>query len=491
VHKVKKPVDFGFLDFTTLELRRQACEAEVALNRRLAPDVYLGVVPVTRTEHGPHTYGGQGEVVDYAVHMRRMPDAGRLDVLLAAGGLTDAHLEELATTLAAFHREARADDETARFGTPELVGVNVQENFAQTLDSRHAHLTDEEAYEIEQWQRGYLVSCADRFAARVASGHVRDGHGDLRLEQIYVAPDGALRILDCIEFNERFRFADVAADVAFFSMDLAFRGRVDLAERFLALYSREASDHDLYAVVDFYESYRAYVRAKIAAMLAGDESAPMPDRERAAAEARRYFMLALAAERRPLIPPSVIAVGGLIASGKSTTSDELSRTIGAPVVDSDRTRKHMVGARFTDKLYDGSWAGAYDPAFTEEVYDEVYRRAGVVLESGRPVVLDASFRSVSMRARAKALAEAHGVPFRFVECVAPAEVCKARLVERAKSASVSDGRLEIFDDFAKRWEPPAELGAEEHVRLVTSGDIEQTLRALTDRLPSWPDGLRS
>jgi predicted kinase len=275
-------------------------------------------------------------------------------------------------------------------------------------------------------------------------------------------------------------------------MDLAHRGRVDLAERFLALYARESNDFDLYPLVDFYESYRAYVRAKVSTMLAADAGAALPVRERAKRAARRYFLLALAAPRKPVLPPRVIAVGGVIATGKSTVADRLSSVIGAPVVETDRTRKHMLGARPTEKLYEGTWSGAYDPAFTEEVYDEVYRRASRVLASGRTVILDASFRSPSMRARARSLAAEHRVPFVFVECVAPRDACLARLAERAKGESVSDGRAEIFDAFVARFEPVTrnELTPGEHVVLDTSGPLDRTLAELADTLPTW-EGLNT
>ncbi len=493
VYKVKKPVDFGFLDFSTRDRRRDACEAEVSLNRELSPDVYHGLIPVVRSEDGEHSLGGEGEVVDWAVHMRRLSDRDRLDQRLARGSLSDEGITELACQIARFHAGARADETTARFGDIEVIRTNVVENFAQTHDTVLSHVTPEEAEEIEAWQLRFLEEHADLFAARVAHGHVRDGHGDLRLEQIYLHDEGDVRILDRIEFNERFRFGDVCADVAFLSMDLAFRGRVDLAERFLAVYAREANDFDLFPLVDFYESYRAYVRAKIASMTAADEGIDEATRTRAADEARRYYLLSLAVEHEAIIPPRVVAVGGVIASGKSTIADRLSAMLGAPVVETDRTRKHMLGARPTEKVHEGSWSGAYDPAFTEKVYDEVYRRAGQVLASGRPVILDASFRSEEMRARALRLARKHGVPFEHVECLCDRETCLARLAERAKHESVSDGRAEIFDDFVTKYRSPSESergSFDGYLRLDTTAPLEESLRVLGGHFPTW-DGLNA
>lgn len=490
VYKVKKPVDFGFVDFSTGDRRREACEAEIRLNRRLSPDVYLGVVPITRGADGRHRVGGNGEVVEHAVHMRRLPDEERADEMLARGALGPAEIDRIATVIARFHDGCRADAETARHGTPEAIGANVRENFAQTRAVLDHYLRPGEAEEIEEYQMSALREMKAIFEARIERGAVRDGHGDLRLEHVYLRADGRISILDCIEFNDRFRYADVACDLAFLTMDLAHHRRVDLAERLLAAYAREANDFDLYSVVDFYESYRAYVRAKIATFLAENEAAPHELRRRAADEARRYFLLAIASERPQAQRPAVVAVGGLIAAGKSTLAGWISDRMGAPVVEADRTRKSMLGVAATTRVHDGAFAGAYDKGFTEKVYAEMNRRAGVVLASGRPVVLDASFRSPAMRLAARDVARAHGVPFVLVECRAPAEVCKARLARReGRADTVSDARLAIFDDFAKEWQPVTELRPDQHVVVDTSRPEEETHAEVEAHVTTWPAGL--
>jgi predicted kinase len=266
-------------------------------------------------------------------------------------------------------------------------------------------------------------------------------------------------------------------------MDLAWHDRVDLAERFIARYAREAGDYDLYPLVDFYQSYRAFVRGKIASMTAGDEAASLRTRERAFAEARRYFLLALASERQSLVPARVIAVGGVIASGKSSLANALGREMPAPVVDADRTRKQLAGVAPEDPLPERSWMGFYSPEFTRKVYSELCRRASAVLSSGRPVILDASFRARAHRAEAKRLAQANGMPFVFVECRARDELCRERLHEREKKRTVSDGRIEVFDDFARSWEPADELEPAEHVILDTSESVETNLASLMKTIP--------
>ncbi len=488
VLKIKKPVDLGFLDFSSLERRRAACTAEVELNRRLAPDVYLGVVPITRDRDGRHAVDGAGEVVEYAVHMRRLPDEWRADLRLERGALTGDQLRLVMDQLAAFHERARADEFTARFGAPEHIAVNLRENFEQAGARARALLDAQSEREIEARQLGFLERAHDLLARRVAGGRVRDGHGDLRLEHVYINDDGDVHIIDCIEFNDRFRYGDVCADIAFLSMDLAMHGRVDLAELALARYAEVSGDFELYGLVDFYEGYRAFVRGKIATLTAADDSVSLRERERASALARRYFLLALAAQRAPLVPPRVVAVGGVIATGKSTIAAQLSVAMGAPIVSSDRTRKQLLKVAPTRRIADSSWSGAYSVDFTRRVYEEVSRRAAAVLAAGRPVILDASFRTRAMRAQARELARERGVPFQLVECRAPIEVIRARLVERSRGASVSDGRLEILEDFLAKWEGVDELAPEEHIVLDSAQPLARSLAALRERVPVWPAG---
>ncbi len=489
VFKVKKPVDFGFLDFRTIEARKRACEAEVVLNGRLAPGVYLGVVPVVCRRDGTMAFGGEGVLVDWAVHMRRMPDEARADVRLAKGTLEASALDAVADRLAAFHAASRCDATTSAFGTVSAVAANVAENFAQTRTQIAVHLTAREAEEIESWQLSFLSDHASLFAERIAARRVLDGHGDLRLEHVYFGASGEITVLDCIEFNERFRVGDVCSDVAFLAMDLAWHGRVDLAERFIARYARASGDYDLYAVVDFYESYRAYVRGKIAALHAADARADDASRAHAAREARRYFLLALSTHRRTLLRPILVCVGGIIASGKSTIAQSVAGELGAPVVEADLTRKQMLGVDPGVHLNEPSWKGAYDPAFTERVYEEVLRRAHAVLASGRPVVVDASFRSVAQRSAARELARRMGVPVRFVECHVAPEIARARLAKRERESAISDGRLAIFDDFCARFEPMAEMSRSQRVVVNTSRELSRSLESIRAHVATWPRGL--
>jgi aminoglycoside phosphotransferase family enzyme/predicted kinase len=486
VFKLKKPVDFGFLNFRSPEQRRRACEDEVRLNGRLASGVYRGVAAVTRGPDGHCVVGREGEPVDWAVHMLRLSDDDRADRLLAKGALSGDFVDQVAARIASFHADARTDEEVGRFGAAAAVERNVQENFDQAHDALARCLDPAEAGEIVRWQLDFVRRGSKKFEDRVAQGRIRDGHGDLRLEHVYRDQGGGIRILDCIEFNDRFRYADVCADIAFLAMDLAAHGRVDLGERLLASYAREADDYDLFGLVDFYQSYRAFVRGKVTSMLANDPGADAETRQRAEQQARRFFRLALAFERPPIVPPSVVAVGGVIASGKSSIAARLGLEMSAPVLEADRTRKRMLGVDPLQRLEESAWRGAYDPAVSVNVYAELFRRASVVLSSGRAVVLDASFRSNELRRAARELAVSHGVPFRLLECRAPRDVCLARLAVRERQDSVSDGRRAIFDDFCARYEPVAGLAPAEHLAIDTTRALDDTIEDLRRRIDTFP-----
>jgi aminoglycoside phosphotransferase family enzyme/predicted kinase len=490
VFKVKRPVALGFLDFRSVDARKAACEAELRLNRRLAADTYLGVVPITLDADGQHRVGERtGRVVDWAVHMRRLPETRRADNLLRRGELTPEMVDALASRIAGFHAATVADDQFTHFGSAAAVASCVEDNFAETESTITGYVSGAEADEIKRWQRAFLDDQARLFDQRIAAGRVRDGHGDLRLEHVYVAGDPSPTIIDCIEFNDRFRYADTCSDVAFLSMDLAAHGRVDLAERFLARYARDANDFDLYALVDFYESYRAFVRGKISSLVADDESIEWPARKQTRDDARRYFLLALSSRRRPLLGPSVIAIGGIIASGKSTIADAVGSWMNTPIVDADRTRKALLGVTPDHPVHEAAWQGSYDPQVTETVYREVLRRAGVVLASGRPVVIDASFRSRAFRSAARDLANASGAPFLLIECRVDPQIAKTRLDERARAPAVSDGRRAILEAFAAEFEAVTELSDREHMVVDTGRDLQVTLAEVKKRLNLWPDGL--
>ena len=475
VWKLKRPVDYGFVDYSTLERRRRCCEDEVRLNRRLAPDVYLGVVPVRLGPRG-HWFGPDGDIVDYAVRMRRLPEERCAEALLRRGALTREHLTRLAARLARFFADAAPAPKAGAFGA---IRENVTENFAQVEPFVGRFVSRETFEAVRSWQLGVLQRDPGRFRARVEQGRIHDGHGDLRLEHVYFE-DADPIVIDCVEFNERLRHGDVAADVAFLAMELTARARADLAELFLAGFALESDDYDLYGVVDFYAGYRAWVRGKVAAFLAADPSTPQEKVVRKAQEARTLFALARSyADARSGKQP-VIAVGGVIGSGKSTLAEALGRAAGIPVVSSDRVRKALAGVRATERAPEGVYAAS----FSARTFDELFRRAAVVLASGRGVVLDATFRRRELRLRARDLARRYGRRFLFAETVCDEATLRERLRRRATAPSVSDAGEALLERVRAEFEPVTELDAGEHVRVDTSGPPERAVRVVMTALPA-------
>jgi aminoglycoside phosphotransferase family enzyme/predicted kinase len=446
------------------------------------------VIPVSLDDQGVHRLGVHGPVVDWAVVMRRLRDEDSADRMLEAGTLQVEHIDVIARHIAAFHAAARCDAQTTSFGDPQHVQRNVSDNFRDLRAYTPAELSESQMQDLEAGQLHFISTNTALFRRRMSERRVRDGHGDLKLEHCYVEQSGII-ILDCIEFNEGFRCGDVCNDLAFLAMDLSAHHRVDLAERLLATYALEANDYDLYALIDFYQGYRACVRAKVSTFLAQDAAAPMPLRDRARQDVHRHLMLALAEQRRSLQAPCLIAVGGVIASGKSTVADRLGPLLGASIVSSDRVRKHLAGVSATTALPDAAWQGAYTPERSARVYDEVFRRARVVLKSGRPVILDCSFHDQNERMRAKQLASELAIPFWFVECQTNPSLSRARLAQRSTAPHVSDGRLELFEELSQHWQPVA-FDAREHIRVDTGIPLEENMETLAHLLPAWPRTLR-
>jgi len=291
VYKVKKAVDFGFLDFTTLEKRKYYCEQEVVLNRRFAPDVYIGVVGITGDGEGNLRPGGGGAIVEYAVKMKKIPEEKMLYRLMEAGRITEGDVKRVGRHLARVYGNISSDEGAKRFGTVDVIATNVIENFDQTRKYRGGPVSGKVFDAIESWSRSFMDRNATLFDMRIGQGHIKDCHGDLHLQHICIEDD-AISVFDCIEFNERFRFGDVASDVAFLSMDLDFNGRGDLGDALVDAYVNESGDASLRDVLKFYKIYRAMVRAKVTSFMLDDGGLDDAARQEAFQKAKQYYDLA-------------------------------------------------------------------------------------------------------------------------------------------------------------------------------------------------------
>jgi aminoglycoside phosphotransferase family enzyme len=289
VYKVKKPVDFGFLDFTSLDKRKYFCEQEVKLNRRLSPDIYLGVAEIT-FERDRISFNGKGHVEEYAVQMKRIPEELLLDKLLAKGQVDREMMEALSKRLARFYASAETNEYIKSFAKPERVKQDTDENFEQTKKYINATVPRAIYEEIQKRTNEFFRTREKLFQRRIVSDRIRDCHGDLRLEHIFWGKE--IAIFDCIEFNDRFRYTDVAADIGFLAMDLDYHGREDLSEHLIRTYIEKSGDQELSLILDFYKCYRAYVRGKVESFRLDDPHIPEAEKKGALNRAKKYFELA-------------------------------------------------------------------------------------------------------------------------------------------------------------------------------------------------------
>ncbi len=289
VYKVKKPVNLGYLDYTTQEKRQFYCQREVELNRRLCPEVYLGVVPITR-DRGAILVAGRGEVIEHAVKMRRLPQKAMMDVLLADNRVSPEMVTSVAQKLVEFHRKAETNANISAFGEVDIITQNTEENFSQTKNYISNTISPDKYQHIKDYTNSFTQENDSLFDKRIARGRIRDCHGDLHAAHICFSND--ICIYDCIEFNDRFRYCDVASEVAFLAMDLDHYGRADLSRSFVSTYVARSQDKELLKLLDFYKGYRAYVRGKVESFKLDDPYISKEEKAGVLATAKRYFELA-------------------------------------------------------------------------------------------------------------------------------------------------------------------------------------------------------
>lgn len=467
VLKIKKPVDFGFLDFGTLERRRRFCEEELRLNRRLAPDLYLDVIAFTGDPAHPR-FGGEGEAFEYAVHMRRFDQEGLLDRVLARGELTPALVDRIAEQSAAFHERAECAGPDSPFGTPEAALAPMTQNFEQLRPLHDDPAVLAQLDRLEAWTNAQFERLRPLLAARKRDGFVRECHGDMHLGNMALV-GGEVTIFDAIEFNDWFRWIDVMSEVAFFTMDLADRGADALAQRFLDGWLAKSGDYAGLALLRFYQVYRALVRGKVASLRLGQGGLADAERQDILTRYRGYADLA---ERftRPGTP-ALLLMHGFSGCGKSTVALELVERHGAIRLRSDVERKRLAGLAGTDRPDAGIGTGLYGADMTAATYARLAALAGSLLDAGFPVVVDATFLDRAERDRFAQITRERGVPLRIIDVQAPAEVLRERVAARAASgadpsgADPSDAGLAVLEHQIAHHDP---LGADEPVTVVDS-----------------------
>jgi aminoglycoside phosphotransferase family enzyme/predicted kinase len=474
VYKVKKPVNLGYLDYTTLEKRRFYCHKEVELNRRLCPDVYLGVVPITQKQNS-FFIAGQGKAIEYAVQMRRLPQELMMDTLLTSNRVSPEMMTKLAQKLATFHEQAETNKRISTFGSLDTISQNADENFSQTEKYIGNTISPKSYRHIKAYTDNFLKENAPLFRKRIQDGRIRDCHGDLHAAHICFT--NGICIYDCIEFNDRFRYADVASEVSFLAMDLDHYGRADLSRLFVSAYISLSRDRELLELLTFYKCYRAYVRGKVESFKLDDPYITEEEREETLEKASGYFDLAFSYVK---LAPSLLITAGLVGSGKSALAQALAKRLGLVVISSDVTRKRLASIPETEHRFEEFDAGIYSPEFSRKTYDAMLTEARNILIEGSSVIIDASFIKAEQRLKAKRLAQELNAGFFVLECALDEELTRKRLAERLKQGSVSDGRWEIFSQQKEQFEPVVEVPPQNRVIIDSSQSIDKIVRQVLD-----------
>jgi aminoglycoside phosphotransferase family enzyme/gluconate kinase len=460
-YKIKKPVDFGFLDFSTLEKRKFFCQEEVRLNRRFAADIYLDVVAVTG-ELAEAKMAASGPVLEYAVRMRQFEDDGLLSQLAERKRLTDSHIDQMIDQVAEFHDAAARASADAPYGNPDRIHHWVTENFQHVRPCLSSSGRIAQLDRIERGVEEERRSVESLLPQRKQHGFIRECHGDLHLVNITLI-DGRVTLFDCIEFNAELRWIDVFSDVAFLVMDLEDRGYRHFAFRFLNGYLHRGGDYRGLGVLRYYLVYRALVRAKVAMLRRQQAGRDSETFKLADSEYAQYARLAehYLAPRQPLL----MITCGLSGSGKSTIARQLCEGCGMIQIRSDVERKRMSGLQAADNSRSALGGGLYSPDQTEKTYRRLAELAGAALQAGYPVIVDATFLQRRYRDLFKGLAQQRGVPFTILHCVASDDELERRI--RARQMEGSDASEADLAVLASQRSSQEALAADEKPRVVT------------------------
>lgn len=481
-YKLKKPVNLGFLDFTTLAKRERACADEVRLNARLAPDVYLGVVTLCAAD-GRYRVAEAGcvpreTIVEYAVRMRRLPQEGMLDRLAASGQLTADHVLDIARQMALFHTSTEHHRDLDHYAQLDSIAAPIRQNFQQTQRYIDTCLPRARFERLRDYAENFLRDHAGLFQERIRRGRIVDGHGDLHLGNMCLFHDRVV-IFDCIEFNPALRAGDAINDIAFLTMDLTERKLPQLADAFLNEYLQLTGDYHGLALLDFYQVYRACVRGKINAFQS-DGAADAATRERARQTARDYFALA----ERLLLPRrgGVLITCGLSGSGKTTVAQQASARLDGVLIRSDIVRKQLAGMTAQQRDAVGYGEGIYNQSMNERTYAALLDQARDIITAGRWAIIDATFSTRARRAAAAALAREYRLPFVILHCNAPREELVRRLTARAAdNRDASDATAALLEQQSRSFQLPDTSEGQLHACMPGVPDSLDALDALRAR----------
>ncbi len=451
-YKIKKPVNLGFLDFSSLEKRHFYCQEELRLNSRLAPELYLEVVAITGSKQDAK-FGGSGAVIEYAVKMRQFPSNLQMDKLLNTGQIQPRHITHLAETIAAFHQQTDIASAESDYGDPQIIYKPVQDNFTLLKELLSEHKQLDRLEKLRQWSHASYEDLKPVFAQRKEAGFIRECHGDLHTANIVVI-DNKPTAFDCIEFSPSLRWTDTASDIAFLIMDLQYRGQRTFAWQFLNHYLEISGDYRALQVLRFYLVYRAMVRAKVAAIGASQ----MPDQSRQYHDAIQscYDYLKLADTFAQPDKPILIITCGMSASGKSTLTTPLVAGLSAIRLRSDVERKRLFRQNKNDhndqkQTHPSFNTGIYSPETSRQTYQYLCDQAEMILTSGYPVIIDAAFLNYEQRRLFYQLAQKKRVPFIILHFTAQPDTLRQRISKRVND--VSDADCSVLEQQLLNWKP--------------------------------------
>jgi len=472
-YKIKKPVNFGFLDYTSLKKRKKFCDEEIRLNRRLCPWLYLGVVPVVRCGQRL-AIERPGEVVEYAVKMVELPQSAIMTQLVKKKKIDFSLIGRMAKIVSDFHESAEASDEVSKYGSMATVKYNWNENFLQTEEFINLLLPKRRFGRIKENVEKFMVEKRPIFEERLRQGKVRWLHGDFHSGNIFITD--RICIFDCIEFNPRFSCSDTAAEIAFFVMDLDFLDSKEFGDYFVHRYIHHSKDSQILMLLDFFKSYRAYVRGKVMGFKAFSDEVKDSERNVSKDVARKYFILSEHYANGLFDDPVLVIVYGLPGVGKSLISREVAKRMNLLHLRSDIVRKELASVPLYEHRYSPFAKGLYSGRMRERTYHRMLELARDVLAVGKGCVLDATFSERDWRMRSRQLALEMRLPFFSVYCECPEEIVFERIAKRRNDPS--DATREIYREMKNYFSPPEP----ESIVVDTSQRLSRLMRPLLSQL---------
>lgn len=475
-YKIKKPIDFGFLDFSSLKKRKHFCEEELRLGQLFAPEIYLAVVPITGTIEHPQINGDTGPILEYAIKMCEFSQDNLLSALLKQGKLSTSLIDKLGQLIAEFHKKTSIAPKNSRFGLPREVHAPTQQNFEQIIPLLSDPKDIAQIKKLEIWANEQFAEHKKLFKERKEKGFIRDCHGDLHLANI-ILYHGKLILFDRLEFNEDLRWTDIITDLAFLVMDLAGKKQPKLANQLINTYLQFTEDYEGLNLLAYYLSYRAVVRAKIALFRLNQKD--LNNKEKLEIRADYYNFINLAESYIKPKKPSLIIMHGLVGSGKSTIAKKIAIEYGAIQISSDIIRKKIFNLSLYEKSNSIPYGGIYTSESTDKTYNKLLNLAEIIIKAGVIVIIDATFLLHSQRIMFYNLADFLKVPFYILYSQTNDLKLKQRIKKRAiRNNSISEANSIILEYQKKLIEPLS--NSEKQYTLVINEKLSTFKNALNN-----------